>query len=60
LASLAHVVHTNRNAISFAEAGKDAFIIVSTIDNLLKGASGQLVQCMNQMFGLDEAMGLPR
>jgi N-acetyl-gamma-glutamyl-phosphate reductase len=33
---------------------------VSTIDNLLKGASGQLVQCMNLMYGLDETMGLPR
>jgi N-acetyl-gamma-glutamyl-phosphate reductase len=58
-ASLGHVVHTNRSALSFVEVEKDAFIIVSTIDNLLKGASGQLVQCMNLMFGLDEALGLP-
>jgi N-acetyl-gamma-glutamyl-phosphate reductase len=61
LASLAYVVHTNRCAISFAEAGEEgAFIIVSTIDNLVKGASGQLVQCMNLMYGLDETLGLPR
>jgi N-acetyl-gamma-glutamyl-phosphate reductase len=33
-------------------------IIVSVIDNLLKGASGQAVQNMNIMFGLDETAGL--
>ena len=33
-------------------------IIVSLIDNLLKGASGQAVQCMNIMFGYDEKFGL--
>jgi N-acetyl-gamma-glutamyl-phosphate reductase len=59
LASLAFVRETNRCAISFAEVGEDEFIVVSTIDNLLKGASGQLVQCMNLMFGLDETTGLP-
>ena len=58
LASLAFAVHTNRCAISFAQAGEDEFIIVSAIDNLLKGASGQMVQNMNLMFGLDETMGL--
>jgi N-acetyl-gamma-glutamyl-phosphate reductase len=60
LASLAYVVHTNRCAISFAEAGEGVFIVVSTIDNLVKGASGQLVQCMNLMYGLDETLGLIR
>jgi N-acetyl-gamma-glutamyl-phosphate reductase len=33
-------------------------LIVSIIDNLLKGASGQAVQNMNLMFGLDEQAGL--
>ena len=33
-------------------------IIVSLIDNLLKGASGQAVQCMNIMFDYDEKSGL--
>ncbi len=33
-------------------------IIISVIDNLLKGASGQAVQNMNLMFGLDESTGL--
>jgi N-acetyl-gamma-glutamyl-phosphate reductase len=59
LASLAHVVRTNRCAISFAEAGGGDFVIVSAIDNLVKGASGQALQAMNVMFGLDETMGLP-
>jgi N-acetyl-gamma-glutamyl-phosphate reductase len=58
--SLAYVVGTNRCAISFAEVGQGEFIVVSTIDNLIKGASGQAIQNMNLMFGLDEAMGLPR
>ena len=33
-------------------------IVVGCIDNLIKGASGQAVQNMNLMFGLDEAAGL--
>ncbi|MCL4534963.1 MAG: N-acetyl-gamma-glutamyl-phosphate reductase [Bacteroidetes bacterium] len=34
-------------------------IVVSCIDNLVKGAAGQAVQCMNIMFGFDEKAGLP-
>lgn len=34
-------------------------VVVSCIDNLVKGAAGQAVQNMNVMFGLDEAAGLP-
>ncbi len=34
-------------------------VIVSCIDNLVKGAAGQAVQCMNIMFGLDETASLP-
>jgi N-acetyl-gamma-glutamyl-phosphate reductase len=33
-------------------------IIISAIDNLLKGASGQAVQNMNVMLGIDERTGL--
>jgi N-acetyl-gamma-glutamyl-phosphate reductase len=33
-------------------------VILSVIDNLVKGASGQAVQNMNVMFGLDEQCGL--
>jgi N-acetyl-gamma-glutamyl-phosphate reductase len=33
-------------------------VVLSVIDNLVKGASGQAVQCMNLVYGLDESMGL--
>jgi N-acetyl-gamma-glutamyl-phosphate reductase len=33
-------------------------VILSVIDNLVKGAAGQAVQNMNLMFGLDESTGL--
>lgn len=33
-------------------------VIISCLDNLIKGASGQAVQNMNLMFGLDEKTGL--
>jgi N-acetyl-gamma-glutamyl-phosphate reductase len=36
----------------------DTLVILSVIDNLTKGASGQAVQNMNLMFGLQETMGL--
>lgn len=57
LASLAHVNHTNRCAVSLTQAG-DRLIIVSAIDNLVKGAAGQAIQNMNVLFGLDETEGL--
>ena len=36
----------------------DTLVILAVIDNLVKGASGQAVQNMNIMFGLDESLGL--
>jgi len=38
--------------------GRDVVVVLSVIDNLVKGAAGQAVQNMNLMFGLPEAMGL--
>jgi N-acetyl-gamma-glutamyl-phosphate reductase len=38
--------------------GADVVVVMSVIDNLVKGASGQAVQNMNIMFGLDESSGL--
>jgi N-acetyl-gamma-glutamyl-phosphate reductase len=38
--------------------GGDTLVVLSVIDNLVKGASGQAVQNMNIMFGLPEALGL--
>ena len=51
------VVNTNK-AVLFLQKHKDKLLIISTIDNLLKGASGQAVQNMNLMAGIDERMGL--
>ena len=38
----------------------DRVIVMSAIDNLVKGQAGQAVQCMNLMMGWEEALGLPR
>lgn len=54
---LKQVVNTNNCFITLEKAG-DTLVIHSVIDNLLKGASGQAVQNMNLMFGLDESAGL--
>ena len=54
---LKQVVNTNKALVYLEKHGNKLFII-SMIDNLLKGASGQAVQNMNIMFGLDEKAGL--
>jgi N-acetyl-gamma-glutamyl-phosphate reductase len=46
-----------RLALHRPEGGNTVVILVVQ-DNLVKGASGQAVQCMNLMFGLDETTGL--
>ena len=51
------MVNTNKGLVYLEKHG-DKLLIVSMIDNLLKGASGQAVQNMNLMFGLDEKAGL--
>ena len=51
------VVNTNKCLLHVKKHG-DKLHIVSVIDNLTKGASGQAVQNMNLMFGLDESEGL--
>ncbi len=38
--------------------GRDTVVVMAVIDNLVKGASGQAVQCMNIMFGFAETTGL--
>lgn len=54
---LKQVVNTNK-CVLFLEKHGSKLVISSVIDNLLKGASGQAVQNMNIMFGLDEKAGL--
>jgi N-acetyl-gamma-glutamyl-phosphate reductase len=51
------VVNTNK-ALVYVEKYEDQLLMISCIDNLLKGAVGQAVQNMNLMFGLDEKAGL--
>jgi len=59
LPCLKGVVHSNYCDITFAGGGDGQPVIaVSAIDNLVKGASGQALQNMNIMFGLDEQDGL--
>jgi N-acetyl-gamma-glutamyl-phosphate reductase len=60
LATMSHTQRTNRCAISITQVTPRQFIICSSIDNLLKGASGGAVQNFNVMFGLDERTGLER
>ena len=54
---LKQVVNTSKCVLSVEKHG-GKLLVVSAIDNLLKGASGQAVQNMNLMFGLDERAGL--
>ena len=54
---LKQVVNTNKCLVHLEKHGNKLFII-SITDNLLKGASGQAVQNMNLMFGLEENSGL--
>lgn len=54
---LKQVVNTNKCIIQLEKEG-DALVVHSVIDNLLKGASGQAIQNMNLMFGLEESIGL--
>ncbi|MEG2480342.1 MAG: N-acetyl-gamma-glutamyl-phosphate reductase, partial [Mucinivorans sp.] len=55
--NLKQVVNTNKCIMSLTKQG-DNLLVVCAIDNLVKGASGQAIQNMNLMFGLDEHTGL--
>jgi N-acetyl-gamma-glutamyl-phosphate/LysW-gamma-L-alpha-aminoadipyl-6-phosphate reductase len=50
---------TNYCDIGFErESGSNRLVVISAIDNLMKGAAGQSVQCFNLMLGIDETTGL--
>jgi N-acetyl-gamma-glutamyl-phosphate reductase len=54
------VVGTNRALISpHFDDRTGSVVVVAAIDNLLKGAAGQAIQCANLMLGLEETAGLP-
>jgi N-acetyl-gamma-glutamyl-phosphate reductase len=55
--SMKSVIQTNNCFISLEQKGQ-YLLITSVIDNLIKGASGQAIENMNLMFGLDETTGL--
>ena len=53
------VKSSNMCRIALAQPqGRDTLVVMSVIDNLTKGASGQAVQNMNIMFGFEESAGL--
>ena len=54
---LKQVVNTNKCVIQLEKIG-NKLVVHSAIDNLVKGASGQAIQNMNLMFGLEETAGL--
>lgn len=54
---LKQVINTNKCLIHL-EKHNDKLLIISMIDNLLKGASGQAVHNMNLLFNLEESVGL--
>jgi N-acetyl-gamma-glutamyl-phosphate reductase len=55
--NMKQAVNTNK-CLVFLEKEGNKLVIHSALDNLLKGASGQAIQNMNLMFGLDETSGL--
>lgn len=55
--NMKQVVQTNKCIISLMKKG-NRLLITSVIDNLTKGASGQAIQNMNLLFGLEETTGL--
>src|SRR3954447_20205015 len=58
LPEIKHVAHTNFCDIGWRVDPSGRAIVVSVIDNLLKGASGQAVQNLNVMLGIDERTAL--
>lgn len=58
LPEIKHVAHTNFCDIGWRVDQSGRAVLVSVIDNLLKGASGQAVQNLNVMLGIDERTGL--
>lgn len=60
--ALRDVVRTNSVAISVTKAKgmrQPTLVIISAIDNLVKGAAGQAIQNANLMLGIEETLGLP-
>lgn len=57
LVDIKDVANTNKCLIHIEKTG-ERMLVTAAIDNLLKGASGNAVHCMNLLFGLQERVGL--
>ena len=57
-AKLSNVVGSNYCDLSVSIRDDNNFVVESCIDNLIKGASGNAVECMNLMFAEDQSLGL--
>ncbi|MDB2359301.1 N-acetyl-gamma-glutamyl-phosphate reductase [Alphaproteobacteria bacterium] len=57
-ARLSNVVGSNYCDLSVSIGDENNFVVESCIDNLIKGASGNAVECMNLMFAEDQSLGL--
>ncbi len=55
---LANVVGSNFCDISVSLKDENYFVVEACLDNLVKGASGNAVECMNLIFDQDQALGL--
>ncbi|HPU08694.1 MAG TPA: Asd/ArgC dimerization domain-containing protein, partial [Candidatus Atribacteria bacterium] len=53
------VVGSNFIDLGLKKVGENQLIVISALDNLVKGAAGQAVQNLNLMFGKEEKEGLP-
>ncbi len=53
------VVGSNFVDLGLKKVGENQLIVISALDNLIKGAAGQAVQNLNLMFGKEEKEGLP-
>jgi len=59
LPDLKMTLNSNRVMIgAISDESRQNWVVVTSLDNLVKGASGQAIQNMNLMYGLDETMGL--
>jgi len=62
LPELRHVNHRNVariTVIPVEQVRRPTLLVLSAIDNLMKGAAGQAMQNANLMLGFDETLGLP-
>jgi len=59
LPDLKMTLNSNRVMIgAISDESRQNWVVVTSLDNLVKGASGQAIQNMNLMYGLEETMGL--